>query len=211
MKICMKCGEENEDSYLYCVSCTNKLPRKNWIEREEKATKDLVDRGNYKEGFRKAKQVLELNRGSWKAWLFQAICAQKMHMVEHSRECFEGAGVKFHFQGCTGCSGKRICEQCGEEGRCIICRGTGNCPICSGAGTCIYCEKSNSNCRACGNTRTCRRCGGRGLCPKCGGKCSCPYCGGKKKCHICGGTGQEMVLNMESIPPEFKKYFQKKH
>ncbi len=206
MKKCVKCGEENEDSYLYCAGCASKLPSKEALQKRLDAVKRLLNEREYREAFNKCKALLEMNEGDKEAWFIRGVCAMHFKMADHARECFYNAGVQYDQRRCDACDGRGICRECGDDSRCFMCKGAGHCTICEGSGECIYCLRSLGRCNACGGTEKCPSCKGSGQCPECQGLGSCYHCKGKKKCYLCGGSGRSFVLNESTVPVHLRAY-----
>lgn len=208
MKICGYCGEENENSFLYCMKCSKDLPRQEKIDNMLSIAEEHMDRGEVRDAYRQAEKVLNINVGSKKAWFFLAVSATKLGMAHHSADFFDQAGVDYDLVACYECKGRGKCIHCGEAGKCYMCNGVGACSICSGAGKCTYCSGGDTGCAACRGTGKCPSCKGSGECPVCKGVETCPYCKGSKECHVCGGTLKAIRIKAETVEPELRKYLE---
>lgn len=208
MKICPRCGARNEDQYLYCFKCNAPLPQPYKLQALRDKGESLLFSEKFREALKPLKELTDLNPGDTEGWTMLAIVYRKLKMHMDMVKAYDGAGIKYKQTICATCNGTGICPDCGGEKICLMCGGSGKCHMCKGTGECFVCHGEDPNCRACLGSGDCPRCGGSGECVYCHGTGFCGTCGGDGLCPDCGGTRMELRIDINSVKPKYRRFFQ---
>ena len=208
MKACPRCGALNEDQYLYCYKCNAPLPSVFKLNNLRDKGRELVLSGRYREALHPLKELVNLNPADKEGYTLLAIAYRKLTMYSDIQKAYDRAGIKYRQRTCYHCNGTGICPDCGGEKICVMCKGTGRCHMCHGSGVCYACNGEDPGCPVCAGSGKCPRCGGSGECVYCGGTGYCRTCNGSGLCPYCGGTRIELVVDVSSVMPQYRRFFE---
>ena len=208
MKVCPKCEAENEEKYIYCVSCHKPLPKQTHLENLMSLGLHEIRKHNFRAAVNYLDSILKLNIGNKEAWFLKGIALNNLGAGPEARTCFKSAGVVLREKTCQNCLGSRKCLSCEQTGICFMCRGRRKCTMCGGNGQCHHC--GGVGCKMCKDSGNCIRCKGDGGCSYCESTGTCPDCHGHKNCGFCGGTGKSIEINVDSVPKNVRQFLKLK-